>query len=163
MKMNKKDACNCEKCREVCQQRPCWPTPKEAQALLDKGYSDRLMLDHWGRLGSKGGNIYLLSPAIAGYEKKGAPFLPLGQCTFYSEGGCEIHELKPIEGRLTTPCQKKVDKGLHKHVADLWDNPEAQTLAHSLGFRPSTLTEFLSLLDNMTGEEDREEEDNESS
>ena len=156
--MNKKDT------REkACQQRPCWPTPEEAQALIDEGHGDRLMLDHWGRLDSEGGNIYILSPAIVGYEKMGAPFAPFGQCVFYNEGDCEINELKPIEGRMVS--QGKADRELHKRVADLWDNQEAQTLAHSLGFRPDTLTEFLSFLESVIGDEGRgsEEEDNGSS
>jgi hypothetical protein len=27
--------------------RACWPTPQEAEALLDAGYANKLMLDAW--------------------------------------------------------------------------------------------------------------------
>lgn len=119
--------CSCERCRRMCEERPCWPTPAEAIALLDAGRGSSLMLDYWS-----GGfpspedefpdSVDILGPAIVGCEGRGAPFWPGGRCTFLSQQGlCSLHDrgLKPAEGRKAghvTP------DGLHKAVARTWDS-----------------------------------------
>lgn len=108
-------------------QRPCWPTPEEAQKLIDAGYGDRLMNDYWCR---KGGDIQILSPACKGSENGFAPFWPTGGCTFQDKDGlCELHnlDLKPLEGRKAL-CKGRTPKYLHEKIAKMWDNPEAQEL-----------------------------------
>ena len=121
--------CSCSKCGEMCN-RPCWPTPDEAQKLIEAGYGDRLMLDYWVGDGYAGGDIRLISPANQGYEGKMAPSWPQGACTFYKDGLCGLHDLglKPIEGRRATCPTKGEQPGhLHREVAETWNNPDSQT------------------------------------
>ena len=121
--------CSCATCQDMCRRRPCWPSPKEAQALINKGYGARLMYDYWVGDGYDGGDIKLLSPAIVGSEGGRAPFWPEGQCTFFTEAGlCELHSLglKPIEGRAAS-CKGTADN-LHRDVAELWNHPEARSV-----------------------------------
>ena len=124
-------SCACEVCKDMCRRRPCWPKPQEAQALIDKGFGARLMLDWWVGDGKDGGNIYLISPAIKGYEECRAPANPVGQCTFLKKNClCELHSLglKPFEGRVA---HHKIDSdGDHWAVANFWNNIKGQKLAH---------------------------------
>ena len=39
------DGCTCEECVNMCKTYSCTPMPQEAKALIDAGFSDRLMLD----------------------------------------------------------------------------------------------------------------------
>jgi len=117
--------CSCEECKNMCRRRPCWPTPKEVWALIDKGFGRRLMLDWLGE-------IQIVSPAIVGCEGRSAPFVPMGQCTFLTYGGlCELHSLglKPFEGRMASckPCasdllREAAANSLHRAVAEAWNN-----------------------------------------
>jgi hypothetical protein len=120
--------CACEECRRMCN-RPCWPTPGEAQRLIDAGYGSRLMRDYWVGDGLDGGDIYLLSPANPGMEGSAAGFWPSEGCVFQGEDGfCELHDLglKPLEGRVASCSRGQGD--LHQYVASTWNNPEAQAL-----------------------------------
>lgn len=121
--------CSCETCKAMCQ-RPCWPSPDEAQKLIDVGYGPRLMNDYWVGGGPDGDNIELLCPALKGYEGKSTPYSPRGKCTFQDEAGlCKLHDLglKPIEGRLAS-CKHEDGEGhrIHEDTAMTWNNPEAQ-------------------------------------
>lgn len=44
---------------------------------------------------------WLLSPAIVGLEGRTVTGNETGPCTFYKNGLCEVHDRKPIEGRLS--------------------------------------------------------------
>lgn len=116
-------SCQCEKCVKICEQRPCWPTPQEALKLVESGFRDRLMVDYWV---DNYGEIFVLSPAIRGYEGCDAPFLPLGKCTFLKDGLCELHDLglKPIEGRRAgcSSGEKELleTEVIHEMVAMAW-------------------------------------------
>lgn len=116
------ESCQCKECQEMCD-RPCWPTPSEAKALIEAGYRNRLMMDYWAR---RGGDIEIVSPALKGYEGKYAPFWPSGSCTFFKDGLCELHNLnlKPMEGRVAS-CKSK-NEGLHEHMMTLWDTNEGR-------------------------------------
>lgn len=119
-------SCTCDECKEMCN-RPCWPTPKEAQKLIDAGYGNRLMNDYWCR---DEGDIQILCPANKGKEGSFAAFMPVGNCTFQDENGlCELHNLglKPAEGKKAL-CGGRTPKNLHEKMANTWDNPEAQKL-----------------------------------
>jgi hypothetical protein len=122
-------ACACPECVAMCQHRPCWPTPADAQLLSGAGYADRLMLDWWFDR-DKNKTIYLLTPAIVGREAGEAPAHPEGQCTFLDEAGlCRLHApgLKPTEGRIAL-CGGRTPEGLHEQIARAWDDGEAQAL-----------------------------------
>ena len=121
--------CACETCQDMCMRRPCWPSPEEAQALINNGYGARLMFDYWVGGGFDGGDIHLLSPAIVGCEGGRAPFFPEGKCTFLTKDNlCELHSLglKPIEGRVAS-C-KGTTYNLHGDVAELWNNSESRSV-----------------------------------
>lgn len=119
------EPCQCEECRGYCT-RPCWPTPFEANKLLDEGYADRLMLD-WGTDGKGGTNIAILCGALKGHEGQVAPYLPMSPagCTFFVEGLCQLHDLrlKPIEGRAShhSDSPKKAQMR-HRDIALSWDS-----------------------------------------
>jgi len=136
---NKSCVCSCDTCKDMCN-RPCWPSPSEAKALIEAGYGNKLMDDHW--VGSPQDNppaedysqVNILGPACQGYEGKRAPFWPEGVCTFQDPNTklCIIHDkgLKPIEGRLADCGSNggETPPDLHREVAKLWDNPNAQKL-----------------------------------
>ena len=126
--------CSCERCQRMCEERPCWSTPKEASALIKAGYGDRLWLDFWaGGFGDDYlDDVNILAPAAVGSEKAYRPFWPTGRCTFLTdEGLCELHDLglKPTEGRKAS-CAESHDKAmvLHEAVARTWDDEAAQHL-----------------------------------
>lgn len=126
----KESKCSCDRCKAMCK-RPCWPTPKEAKKLIDRGYAKRLMMDYW----ASEPNIYIICPALKGYEGMETPWWPSGErgCTFQdSKGLCEIHgkHLKPIEGRIAH--HNEIGRGhgfnLHQTVAKLWDSKEGRDI-----------------------------------
>ncbi len=122
-------ACACPECVAMCRHRPCWPTPNDAQRLIEAGYADRLMVDWWFDR-DKSKTIYLLSPAIVGRESGEAPAHPEGQCTFLDEAGlCRLHDLglKPTEGQIAL-CDNRTPEGLHEQIARTWDEANAQAL-----------------------------------
>ncbi len=122
-------ACSCAECVAMCKRRPCWPTPDDAQRLVEAGYADRLMVDWWFDR-EQNTTIYLLTPAIAGREGGEAPVHPEGQCTFLNEAGlCQLHDLslKPTEGQLAL-CQNRTPEGLHEQIGRAWDTAAAQKL-----------------------------------
>ena len=122
-------ACACAECVAMCQRRPCWPTPDDAQRLIEAGYADRLMVDWWfDRDQNK--TIYLLTPAIVGRESGEAPAQPEGRCTFLDEAGlCQLHDcdLKPTEGQIAL-CAGRTPEGLHEQIGRTWDAMAAQAL-----------------------------------
>lgn len=128
--------CTCKTCKDMCQ-RPCWPTPEEAQELINAGYGSKLMLDYWSRCeydeetDTYLTNIEILSPALYGYAGRSAPWWPTGKCSLQDDDGlCELHDkdLKPIEGRLCS-CDESVDVGkLHEDIAMMWDTEEARKI-----------------------------------
>lgn len=124
----------CDRCVQMCSNRPCWGTPEDARRLIAAGYGSRLMADYWAV--ARDGDALIIAPAIEGYESKHAPFWPRGRCTFLTpDGKCELHDLglKPTEGRIAD-CREDEDSkangnGVHRAVADSWMNEEAQALA----------------------------------
>lgn len=114
--------CQCQICKDMCK-RPCWPTPEEAEKLINAGHIKKLMLDYY----FSDNDIELLCPALIGYEGKEAPFFPVGKCIFQDISGlCELHDLnlKPTEGRKSICSRKdiKIHQQLHKDIAMLWDS-----------------------------------------
>jgi hypothetical protein len=116
-------ACSCDECKAMCERRPCWPTPDDAQRLIDAGFAERLMLDWWfDRAQDK--TVHVLTPAIAGREGGQAPAIPSGRCTFLSDDGlCGLHNfgLKPTEGKQAL-CKERTPAGLHEQIAQTWQS-----------------------------------------
>lgn len=119
LKSLKNIECSCQQCKDMCK-LPCWPTPEEADRLIENGYADKMMLDYWVR---QGGDILLICPAEKGSEKGDASYLRNNGCVMQDEKGlCKLHDngLKPIEGRVTSSHSPMDD--LHEAVAFSWDN-----------------------------------------
>ncbi len=142
----KKTECLCEDCREGCTRRPGWMTPQQAQALIDAGFSDRLMLDWW--VGDETRDtIAMLAPAIHGHEGIAAPPWPTGRCTFLNaEGLCDVHgPHKPEECQVAT-CQPEPSEdytGYRRNViVDSWDCDEGRELVKKWAAQHGISAEF---------------------
>jgi hypothetical protein len=122
-------ACDCSECQAMCQRRPCWPTPLDAQRLIAAGYADRLMIDWWfDRAQNK--TVYVLTPAIAGRESGESPAHPAGRCTFLNENNlCQLHDLdlKPTEGRIAL-CHDRSPTDLHERMGQTWDGDDGRSV-----------------------------------
>jgi hypothetical protein len=118
----------------MCRTRPCWGTPEEIKKIIDAGFRTRLMKDYWdGTRETDYKHVFMLSPAIVGYENSDAPPEPRGKCTFLTKDNkCELHDLglKPYEGRVSC-CKVSHKTNVHKECALSWNNPEAQALANA--------------------------------
>ena len=130
---NAQASCNCIQCRAACEFIPGWMTPAEARKAIAKGLAHRLMLCWHGGGGHK--RIYVLSPAVAGYEGKIGPQAVMsgkewkkGTCTFFGKQRCEIHGsgFKPLECRLALCCNVAIGRqadDAHAHaIPRAWDS-----------------------------------------
>lgn len=118
--------CSCDTCKSMCS-RPCWPTPEEAERLIDAGFASKLMLDYWVGDAEDGGDIDLLCPANPGSEGRRADTFDIRRgCIFHVEGLCQLHDsgLKPIEGKMAR-C-KDSPSGIHFAIAKTWDTPKGK-------------------------------------
>lgn len=129
----KETECRCKICQRMCH-RPCWGTPADIKKLIESGYEDRLTKDFWSTSEDLNKQIYILSPALKGYESKSSPFFPESElgCTFFKYGKCELHnkKLKPTEGKLASCKEKeyKEEPTVHELVAKTWDTEEGKKL-----------------------------------
>lgn len=120
----KETTCSCRDCVKMCEDRPCWPIPEEAEKLINAGYADKLMLDYWVGGGPNDEDIHILGPATVGREGRHAPFIPYGRCTLLTDKGlCPLHDkgLKPFEGRMAT-CKEQDGIELHEYTAMTWNS-----------------------------------------
>lgn len=129
--------CTCAKCRGACQRRPGWFLPGEAEKAaalkglpLRKFFAKFLCVD-WGKEDSESANTFVLAPGIVG-AKRGQeyPLNPLGQCVFYRNGLCDIHEAAPSE------CRQYMHTDTHEEVMarkvaikDAWKDHQGQVKA----------------------------------
>jgi hypothetical protein len=120
--------CTCDVCKNSCQFRPCWGTPSNIKKLIEHGYAKRLMLDWWGDEDGDHHNVLLIVPALVGSEGAPAPFNPIGICTFFRNELCEIHQIKPIEGKIVSHDNISDKHGVHKRIALSWDTEEGKQL-----------------------------------
>jgi len=127
--MSEFESCSCDECKAMCERRPCWPTPDDAQRLIDAGHADRLMLDWWFD-NEQDKTVHVLTPAITGRESGQAPAIPSGRCTFLNEKGlCQLHDLslKPAEGKLAL-CKERTPAGLHEQIAQTWNGTDSKAV-----------------------------------
>ena len=114
--------CSCNTCQSMCR-RPCWPTPSEAQAMIDDGLGSKLMLDYWFG-GGRNGDILLVTPADKGSENGQSPWFDFKGCVLQDEQGlCTIHNsgYKPLEGRLASCGDRPRDNRLLRHWGRIRD------------------------------------------
>ena len=139
-----KSSCSCDTCKSYCI-RPCWPTPAQAQALIDAGYAASLMMDWWvgNSFKDNDSDIYILCPATKGRGGDRALNNPTEiPCIMQNKKGlCKLHDagLKPLEGSHVSCKAHKDERKLHEAVAESWNNQEAQDLVQHwkelVGFR----------------------------
>lgn len=128
--------CSCAVCQNMCQHRPCWPTPVEVRKLIAEGYSDRLMVDWWcdDSYDDSLADIPILCPAGVGHEKDDADEgswlrRPDMRCNLLTKDNlCSIHHMKPTEGRCVNHVPGGPGSKVHEAVAESWNNPEARKL-----------------------------------
>lgn len=95
-------SCRCIGCKNACATKPGWFAPGEPEALakalgitFEELFETKLMVDSIDVAGER---VFVLSPAIVGFEGKAAPSRP-GECVFLdADDLCSIHqEGKPAE------------------------------------------------------------------
>ncbi len=119
--------CSCSECVGYCERRPGWFLPEEIEPLakflklnLQDCFDQFLGADYWAGGGSDGENIWLLAPAIQGFEGSEYPYNPIGRCTFLDERNrCSIHAVKPYECRAAHHANKR-ESGVHEATAMAW-------------------------------------------
>ncbi len=97
--------CKCDICTSACQKRPGWFAPGEvAKAAVLKGMTEQEFFDKYicvDYFANDENSIFVLAPgttrATPGQEY---PFNPHGQCVFFKNGLCDIHDAKPNECRF---------------------------------------------------------------
>ena len=119
--------CECYECKQYCKQRPCWGTPEDIQKLINAGYANRLMLDWWAGEDSDYNDIVLIVPAIKGAEGEVCPYDPRGTCTFFTDNElCEIHKIKPLEGKTSHHTSSNKLYRTHEKIAMSWDSEKGR-------------------------------------
>ena len=117
--------CSCQQCIQMCHYRPCFPTPKEAKALIQQGLAARLMLD-WFTSDSIEGVVCLITPIIQGFEFQGHPSKEnYTTCTFLDQNDqCDLHDkgLKPLGGRLVDHSNRQNAEVIASSIAKLWQS-----------------------------------------
>lgn len=100
------------------------PTPDEARALI------KCQLGH--RLSTyEAPGVSFVAPSIKGHEGvRGLPSTNLGPCTFYVEGLCQIHDVKPAEGRMAMHGQDWLP--VRMYVARTWAGKRFESVCKSL-------------------------------
>ena len=96
-----KKSCQCEECKMACKNKPGWFMPNQIPKLL-KFFNVKKISELW-----KHGfaidwwegepTTYILAPNIIGNENKKYPEDPHGECVFFVNGKCKIHDVKPFE------------------------------------------------------------------
>ena len=101
--------CSCERCQHFCHNKPGWFTPDQIRPLAERlGMAIDVLFKRYltidtvllvDNMSTKA--IYVLAPAING-RNRGAIAQPTdhGTCIWFKDGGCAIHEAKPLECRL---------------------------------------------------------------
>lgn len=135
-------ACRCGKCTSYCHRKPGWPTPEEAERLMDAGETERLMLDWWVGDFHDGANgeILIVCPAAIGSGGEWAPEIDMMSalsghigwgCEMLTKGLCQLHArgLKPAECRLAYHEDRADEPNVHREVAREWDSERGREVA----------------------------------
>jgi len=125
--------CTCDECVQMCETRPCWGTPGEIAEIIRAGHGNKLMLDYWVGTYDHIAEEYepdtqILCPAIEMFERKHAPFMPLGRCTFLdAHSKCVIYDIRPLEAKIAYHGQQNLES-LHGEIAQTWNTPAGKVL-----------------------------------
>lgn len=126
-----KNECNCNKCQYACRVRPGWFLPGEAEKAAEylgvtlKEFFDRDLSVDWLESAD---DIFVLAPRIKG--KNGGKMYsgnPIGECVFFKDGGCSIHDVKPFECSESHHDERIEDsKKRHEKTAEAWKEHHGQ-------------------------------------
>lgn len=136
MTQGTKESCECATCVSACQHRPGWFLPGEAEKVaehleipLQELFDKKLGVDWW----QDEPDIFVLTPAIEGYEGDMYPGNPDGCCVFFVDDKCAIHPVKPHECRTYVHTDLRMDQAVrHMKVADAWREEKQQELVKTL-------------------------------
>lgn len=140
--------CTCEVCRAACEHKPGWFLPGQAEMVADylgitlgELFNEYLAVDYW--LDEQ--DIFVLAPATKtitpGVEY---PADPHGECVFYHDGLCSIHDVKPHECKLMHHSTE--EGGAHHATALEWQEHQDQ-IAELLGHEPEADYSFGGIFD----------------
>jgi Fe-S-cluster containining protein len=120
--------CACEQCKKACTVKPGWFLPTEAAEVArymgentEQFFLKYLGIDRWYIDHHK--SISVLSPAVK-TMLPGVNYLnpSLGECVFYSEGDCLIHEVKPHECKQYMHTDTDLEIHCrHEFIALMWE------------------------------------------
>jgi len=137
MKPTLEQSCSCPQCQKLCTDiKPGWFLPEEIAPLakflnlsIEETFNKHLLVDYWvgweykdeEKKEGHSEDVNVLAPNTISFEPgRVAMFTHLGDtCTFYKEGKCSIHEVKPYECGISKACEDDMPK-VHKEVAKKW-------------------------------------------
>jgi len=130
--------CSCKECKSACSNKPGWFSPAQIKPLAKKLgltvqelFKQHLQIDWWDRYPK---NVFVLSPRqTRGTGGTMFPANPKGECHWFKNGKCSIHELgKPIECQLLGHSEAEPKISNHERAMKTWDNPKAQQMIRDL-------------------------------
>lgn len=137
--------CACASCQSACTQKPGWFAPGEAEKAaeylgltLKEFFDNHLIVDTWfADLRSDNENVHVLSPAYTEVKSGDmAPAVNAGPCTFFKDGRCSIHPVKPLECRIYDhTVDRDVASENHAKIMELWQDHQKQ-ITELLGKEP---------------------------
>ena len=124
--------CSCKNCQNACRRKPGWFKPGEAEKVasflglsLEELFKKSLAIDYWVET-----NTFILAPATKS-ETGGLPgnvysYFGKGECVFFKNGLCSIHDVKPFECRELFHDPIIVSQQKHEEVSIVWRTEENQ-------------------------------------
>ena len=126
----------------MCQRVPCLGTPHDILAVINAGYIDKVCFTEW----AAGMFLGHITRPIDMVQIKSKGNGLNGECVFYNDGKCELHEsgLKPTEGKLAhhevSAIELRPEYNLAYQVAIEWTKIENYDIIHEIAER---LIEYL--------------------
>lgn len=124
------EGCMCPVCKSMCQYKPGWLKPGEAENIaqflgisLQELFNRYLMPDSWE---IRSNSIRTLSPAIKGKSPGKYLSYAVGECVFFKDGLCTVHEVKPYECRVAIHSPTHFNH--HEEVGLSWADHQEQIL-----------------------------------
>ena len=129
----------CDTCKGCCKFKPGWFKPGEAEKVaeflkisLEELFTKHLMVDWW----EAHIPVFILSPAVTkGSAGSEFPANPKGKCTFFKDGLCSIHPVKPFECGMAN--HETTDNSYHREAYLSWvDEKHQAQIEKLLGRKP---------------------------
>ena len=148
--------CSCETCVSACRKKPGWFLPEEitpaanSLGMTDKDFFEKYLgVDYYWKDGE---HNYVLSPAVKSMNPgEMFPFSAGGECVFFENGKCNIHENKPYECKIYDHRHLAPDD-IHEKVSEQWV-PHKDEIKSLYGKEPvvpvPTMIDLLGFLKNF--------------